>query len=539
MATFAPTSTIRLCTVPFDNSYKNQVYFGTSEQQRIYFNKLTLHILTDYLVVRKTLPNGGFQSSIKVGKNIDELQGCNYMVYQNANHGDKWFYAFITRLVYINEETTELIFETDVYQTWLFDVELRDSFVVREHSVTDNYNEHVVPEPFGCGDYTYTYVDEVDYINEWGYLIALSNPSDTNNTGEMAKEISGVFQGLYFYYIEDWKNSQIQVFLNSLDIDSVQFITMIPKICVKGNTIGSGDGNILVSPYYVQDSAAPYNMTHTLYFDRKVNTFEGYVPKNNKMYTSPWMNLVISNHGGKTAVYNVEEFSGSVSYTDASSLLDFSVHADVSASPSVFIYPKNYKGLPNNYDCGFTLTDFPQCSYANDAYKLWMAKNHELMNVRGLESIARLGGSAGTAIATGGAAGIDGMFAACADMLELWASKKAAEHTANRATAGNPRNNLLTGMKKYTIAFYKRTARKDFAKTVDDFFTMYGYQTNKVKIPNVSSRPYFNYVKTNGVNIKGGIPGEDMERLKRMYNEGVTFWKSDATVGDYSVDNRP
>ena len=93
-------------------------------------------------------------------------------------------------------------------------------------------------------------------------------------------------------------------------------------------------------------------------------------------------------------------------------------------------------------------------------------------------------------------------------------------------------------MKKYTLAFYKRTARKDIAKSVDDFFTMYGYQTNKVKIPNTYSRPYFNYVQTNGVNIVGAIPNDDMERLKRVYDEGVTLWNPNATVGDYSVDNR-
>ena len=94
-------------------------------------------------------------------------------------------------------------------------------------------------------------------------------------------------------------------------------------------------------------------------------------------------------------------------------------------------------------------------------------------------------------------------------------------------------------MPKQLDNFLIQKIRKHHAQTVDDYFTMYGYQTNRVKVPNVSSRPYFNYVQTIDVNIKGGIPADQMERLKAVYNNGVTLWKSTATIGDYSVDNSP
>jgi hypothetical protein len=81
------------------------------------------------------------------------------------------------------------------------------------------------------------------------------------------------------------------------------------------------------------------------------------------------------------------------------------------------------------------------------------------------------------------------------------------------------------------------TIKKEFAQRIDDFFTMYGYKVNTVKVPNVNGRPRWNYVQTVDINIDGAIPSNDMSRLKQMYNDGVTLWKSASYFGDYSGDN--
>lgn len=543
---FNPTAVIHACNVPFDSTYRNQIFFNTVSEQSAYFMSKSVYQFGNYLTVRKVKPDGGVQSSIKVEMNIDALYDCNYLMYMNKHHGTKWFYAFITKLIYINEETTEIVFETDVYQTWLFDVTIKASFVEREHSVTDNFNEHVVPEPFGCEDYTYAYVGKVEGISDWGYLIALSNSADSSKEGEMAKEISGIYQGLFFYYFKEYQDTAVRAFLESLDKDSVQFITVVPGFCMEGVTVGPTTANPNVSAYYVQASSAPTKREWTIAFDRYTSTFEGYKPKNKKLYTAPWTNLIISDHAGKSATYNVEEFVSQHEYSEGNSALAFNVCADISSSPSLYIYPRYYKGLPHNYDCGFSLSEFPQCSYANDAFKLWMAKTTEQRGVNNavntFNTLAGAGLSVGGLLAANPALTMSGsgmLVNGITGYLNNWANVKAAEHQANRAMAGSPSHNLLTALGEYCISFYKRTARKDVAKCVDDFFTMYGYQTNKVKVPNLSSRPYFNYIKTNGINIVGSIPNDDMERLKRVYDEGVTLWKKTATVGDYSVDNSP
>ena len=60
-------------------------------------------------------------------------------MYQNANYGDKWFYAFIVNMKYISDYTTEIEILTDAFQTWQFDIIFKQSFVEREMlNVTDD-----------------------------------------------------------------------------------------------------------------------------------------------------------------------------------------------------------------------------------------------------------------------------------------------------------------------------------------------------------------------------------------------------------------
>ena len=68
---------------------------------------------------------------------------------------------------------------------------------------------------------------------------------------------------------------------------------------------------------------------------------------------------------------------------------------------------------------------------------------------------------------------------------------------------------------------------------------MFGYATNRVKVPNRNSRPHWNYVKTIGCVVVGSVPADDMNSICSIYNNGITFWKKGTEVGNYSLDNRP
>ena len=92
---------------------------------------------------------------------------------------------------------------------------------------------------------------------------------------------------------------------------------------------------------------------------------------------------------------------------------------------------------------------------------------------------------------------------------------------------------------KYSIRFIQECASYDVLKSIDDYFSMFGYRIAKVKVPNRNSRPHWNYVKTSGCVITGSIPADDMKKIISVYDNGVTFWKHGSEVGRYDLDNSP
>ena len=87
------------------------------------------------------------------------------------------------------------------------------------------------------------------------------------------------------------------------------------------------------------------------------------------------------------------------------------------------------------------------------------------------------------------------------------------------------------------FSFYKMCIKQEYARIIDDYFSMYGYKVNSVKIPNVTGRSTWNYVKTIDCNITGNIPQQDLQEIKNIFDNGVTFWHSPYTFLNYSATN--
>ena len=83
----------------------------------------------------------------------------------------------------------------------------------------------------------------------------------------------------------------------------------------------------------------------------------------------------------------------------------------------------------------------------------------------------------------------------------------------------------------------KMSIKAEQARLIDQFFSMFGYKTLKVKTPNINGRLNWNYVKTTQANITGDIPQVDMQELKAIFNKGVTIWHNPQTFLDYTQNN--
>lgn len=85
--------------------------------------------------------------------------------------------------------------------------------------------------------------------------------------------------------------------------------------------------------------------------------------------------------------------------------------------------------------------------------------------------------------------------------------------------------------------FTTYTIKYQFAKRIDDYFSMYGYETDELKVPNINNRSNWNYIKTAGANIIGDVPETDLQEIRNMFDSGVTLWHTTTYFLDYSQNN--
>lgn len=120
-----PQTNIKILKVPLEISNKNQLTFANSTAQFNYFNSLPKIEIDECYYQRK-------DNVLMFPAHIDSIMEYNYCMYQNSNYSNKWFYAFITNMEYENNGTTRVTLKTDVFQTWQFDLNWKQSFIERE-----------------------------------------------------------------------------------------------------------------------------------------------------------------------------------------------------------------------------------------------------------------------------------------------------------------------------------------------------------------------------------------------------------------------
>lgn len=149
----APNSTIILLSgVPLDNTYTDTIYFSTEALQRTWFQSGG----AGSGVTRKTYTAQSYQRIRKgvarIDVKADDIYNVNYMAFQNTSYGSKWFYAFVTDVEFVNNTTSDVFFELDVIQSFLFDFQLEPCFVEREIPASDLVGEHTYPEDLPVGE---------------------------------------------------------------------------------------------------------------------------------------------------------------------------------------------------------------------------------------------------------------------------------------------------------------------------------------------------------------------------------------------------
>lgn len=128
-AEWTPNTTLKLCRVPWDASYRDVARFVSRETQQQWFDNLdgvecrpaTMHV---------------FNAPARVELPFNEASNWNYLVAYNDYpelEGPRAWYYFIQRVEYVNAHCTQLVLMLDVWQSFQHDVTFGSCYVTRGH----------------------------------------------------------------------------------------------------------------------------------------------------------------------------------------------------------------------------------------------------------------------------------------------------------------------------------------------------------------------------------------------------------------------
>lgn len=566
--------------------YKHTRYFGTKELRDAYFDYRTVPMYTvnsQYVRVDS--------GEVKVPFHIKNIHTFTYMSITNSlgtqSTLDHRYYCFIIDMDYVADNCTLVKFKVDVMQTYGIGTVLvsnmpNSCLVTRCHSNTDTIGDNLVTEPFNVSDYVESDPNDVNSsMNLYKVIVGVcSNRQVTLNGTQLNLKPRNYKNKIYTgvtYLVFDLTNQggdqALTDLLSALQSYPNEIVSMysVPD-CILGN----------ITDHYVLSPSAPVTSSSTAYTNgRKISDgFEGYTPKNNKLFTAPYCMFRVTNYEGEKLDLSFELFANP-------DYCEFEVDGTAIGEPSMSVYPRDYGRNVNavdhktNYDYSMSCDNYACGSWASDVYGSYIQKNGMINAVKML--MGTIGTMVASSMITGGVGAVastgTGLVTAStganmqmmdsAMKLNSYASPTLASMSRAEAIdigrgggyalyqgwkiasemirAKNTGNTTYgTGTKGTTaqinvhkgIFFKTIKIRKYLAEQIDNFFTMYGYAQNKLM--NVGAylasqpRPRYCYVQCEDfVVTNSDCENKYKVELAKIMNNGITFWY-DGAIGNYA-----
>lgn len=458
--------------------------------------------------------------SIRIPVNANHVLDCDYIMFQNSNFSNKWFYAFITGIEWIGTATCAVSYEIDELQTWFFEMQRPYCFVEREHVNDDTIGKNITPENLELGEYIAKSITRTNFFNEYDIVIA----STVNKSGNpvAGAKYGGIYSGLQFL-----------VFNSATDANN--FIDSVTAQN-KGNAIISV---FMIPSEFLANAGSSKGVSKEFKINKNITSLaSGYTPKNKKLFTYPYNFLYVTNLMGNGANYPYEyfEIESNTGIGNPMAQCKFEIGMDTTPNPTAYLVPANYKisGQDNtlNWNEKLTMEGFPQCAWQSDAYKAWLAQNGSSTQLAVMS--AALSGGLGMAgnVLSGNALGAVGGVVSTSMSIAQTLNQKTVASTLPPQAHGAASNTALLSQNIKDFWFYNLTISKEHARIIDDYFDMFGYAVHEVKQPNITGREFWNYVETKECIIKGPIPQESARKIESLFNNGIRFWHGDY-MGQY------
>lgn len=539
---FTPTTNLRLLSVPLESDYRNTLWFPNVTAQTAYFTGKTVKTYSAFNYIKK-------DNTIVVAEEVDNLYNCNYIMYQNANFGQRWFYAFINRMEWASNGSTRLYVSTDVIQTWFFDITYYQSYVDRCHSDTDVAGDNIVPEDFTTGDNGgYQVAGSTDLAPDGIAIFATTTWDGEPRTGSVN---SGIYSGA--------QN------LSDFHVDNPGVGTTLETYVKQGTA--TAVIKLQQYPYKLKTGPATYS------FSKYPASISGYTPTNKKLLSPAFITCFMSMYG-QECVFSPAFITGSS--------VNIKVSADqTSGTISAFI--ENYSN--SNISTISMFAAIPESGWAYNQYKneynlhsasnaMYVTRSKAQRGASAVSSGAQIAqgiagatsGVFGTAMglitaatpgmtgiglqgALGGvssiAGGISSATQGATDLSAYLGNYDAiSQDLANinesynaPATGSSAASNGYITTGKTALTYGYKVPPLDLVKRCDKYLSVYGYKQSEYRTINLHARLNWTFIKTIGLNASGNFPDDDMNIIKSAFNNGIFFWNYTSNFGNFDQVN--
>lgn len=529
--------------------YSNQVYYSSKTSRDTAFSSKVDLVLDKLAMCDMT------KREIRV--EMDYYEGNQYN-YGRLHTGDKIYYIFIDWVEWNNNNTiVTLHYSYDYWQTYCYRVNLKKCLVEREHVANDTMFKYLVDENLPIS--TYKRIAKKEFsIDDFTLVLSLGDSSIIMEDGGVGIERIDCVTKLNSVEYSNTLltgslssiTSAINWYIDDGKIDSIVGVYLIPNIgistspCVlitadekKHDGIGRLSGFKFITKV---DSASDS-------FSISIPTIiDGYTPKNNKCYNSPYIICQLSNMNGNTVQIPLELNGGSVTCK---------CYFPVSQGSTPVCYPTNFNGLSKNLEYAVSGLSTVQVPWNSNSFASYMAQNQNSItnNYKEIErnrEYQHISNAVNTAVGVGGAIAtgdvlsgvssvVGGVSNALGTEFSTYNSKARLDSAlADTKSKGDLVHGVFNGTAPYLTKSYGFTlsllaVNSQNMEMIDNYFTMYGYKVNDIKKPSLTSKKGFNYIKTAGCNLTASAPLEAVNVIKAMFNNGVTLWHDLSNVFDY------
>lgn len=560
---------LRLMNVEWNNTYNDVVRFKTKSDQELYFNQHTIAEFEDVKFIKDF-------NAVNVNANYNKLKRVNYAYYESVIDGEVFGeYAFVTDIVYINEDITQLKLELDVWQTYQFDFELGPCYVERGHvnrwldtaKKRPNFKYCRTYENVEVGDKLYSYkVKDIQSDLAENNIAFLWIVSTENLFPSAEKAYMFGFSPFYVYFVPFHTNPYYDLYI---EYDTSKFyarledlynqfkgdnrivamyitsnIPMFYNLSKDGDVIIFKPGKRTTGPYYNTPFAFYHEIDTTKHLgvlipdltiedthyriDSHLVTFD----EEPKIDCYPFRYFKLTSMRGNSLIMRPEHLQNNDSIVNI--VLNITYYLSIGAvckegysygliGDRIEINGKTTtSSMTQEIVASNTINELP---LIDDAYKNYL-QTQKASSLAGVASnlVGASLGVVGSIISGNPVAAVSGVTSGAMSILSHMAKIQDLKDTPDSVKKSG--NDYLFELCANTLRLELFEVRlpESERERLRNYFKAFGYAIRDFIKYDYTTRKYFNFVQTVDANIIGNINNVHLRKLKQIFDNGVRIW---------------